>query len=192
MPQPRRSRRGGAALRRGSHHRDQAERRPDRHAGDDPGPGAVRACARTDRAQRPPDRKRRARRRECRRVVRVPDRRGDAMKPGSRARTLDFARARQAGTTARIELRRVFFAKRAFWVYGLALLPSVIFFGHGLETKFRSERLARRGVITPAMMDSVHDGESAEDVKKRLGKPAEERWSTRTKRVRQGNANVGT
>ena len=42
------------------------------------------------------------------------------MKPGSRARALDFARARQAWTIARIELRRVFFAKRSFWVYGLA------------------------------------------------------------------------
>src|SRR5262245_30134609 len=184
MPQPRRSRRGGAALRRGSHHRDQAERRPDRHAGDDPGPGAVRACARTDRAQRPPDRECRAGRRERGRVVRVPDRQRIAMKPGSRAT--------QAWTIARIELRRVFFARRSFWVYGLALLPSVIFFGHGLETKFRSERLARRGVITPALMDSVRDAETAEDMKKRLGKPAEERWSTRAKRVRQRTGNVGT
>jgi hypothetical protein len=106
------------------------------------------------------------------------------MKPGSRAR--------QAWTIARIELRRVFFARRSFWVYGLALLPSVIFFGHGLETKFRSERLARRGVITPALMDRVRDGESAEDVKKRLGKPAEERWSTRTRRVQQRTGNAGT
>ena len=54
-------------------------------------------------------------------------------------------RARQAWTIARIELRRVFFARRSLWVYALALLPAVIFFGHGVETKFRSERLARRG-----------------------------------------------
>src|SRR5262245_8705084 len=106
------------------------------------------------------------------------------MKPGSRAR--------QAWTIAGIELRRVFFAKRSFWVYGLAVLPSVIFFGHGLETKFRSERLARRGLITPALMDSVRDAESAEDVKKRLGKPGEERWSTRSRRVRQRTGNAGT
>jgi hypothetical protein len=109
-----------------------------------------------------------------------------------RARALDFARARQAWTIAKIELRRVFFAKRSFWVYGLALLPSVIFFGHGLDAKFRIERLARRGVITPALMDSVRDGESADDVKKRLGKPAEERWSTRSRRVRQKTGNAGT
>jgi F5/8 type C domain len=112
--------------------------------------------------------------------------------PGSRARALDFARARQAWTIARIELRRVFFARRSFWVYGLALLPSLIFFGHGLETKFRSERLARRGVIIPALMDSVQERELAEDVKKRLGKPAEERWSTRSQRVRQRTGNAGT
>ncbi len=102
------------------------------------------------------------------------------------------ARARQAWTIAKIELRRAFFAKRSFWVYGLALLPSVIFFGHGLDAKFRSERLARRGVISPALMDSVRDGESADEVKKRLGKPAEERWSNRSRRVRQRTANAGT
>ncbi len=83
-------------------------------------------------------------------------------------------RARQAWTIAKIELRRAFFAKRSLWVYVLALLPSVIFFGHGLDAKFRSERLTRRGVTTAALMDSVREGESAEDVKKRLGKPAEE------------------
>jgi hypothetical protein len=101
-------------------------------------------------------------------------------------------RARQAWTIARIELRRVFFARRSLWVYALALLPSVIFFGHGVETKFRSERLARRGVTTAALMDSIREGESAEDVKKRLGKPAEERWSTRSQRVRQRTGNAGT
>jgi hypothetical protein len=68
----------------------------------------------------------------------------------------------------------------------------VIFFGHGLDAKLRSERLARRGVITPALMDSVREGEPAEDVKKRLGKPAEERWSVRSRRVRQRTGNAGT
>jgi hypothetical protein len=101
-------------------------------------------------------------------------------------------RAKQAWTIAKIELRRVFFAKRSFWVYGLALLPSVIFFGHGVDAKLRSDRLSRRGLIAPALMDSVREGESADDVKKRLGKPAEERWSTRSRRVRQRTGNAGT
>ena len=102
------------------------------------------------------------------------------------------SRARQAWTIARIELRRAFFAKRSFWVYGLALLPSVIFFGHGLEAKIRGASLARRGVIAPALMDSVEQGESIDAVKKRLGKPAQEYWSTRTRRVRQRTGNIGT
>jgi hypothetical protein len=110
------------------------------------------------------------------------------MNPGS-ART----RPGQAWTIAKIELRRAFFAKRSFWVYGLALLPSVIFFGHGLEAKYRSDRLARRGVTSAALIDSVRDGESADDVKKRLGKPADERSYVRGRRVRRaGNAGTTT
>ena len=86
----------------------------------------------------------------------------------ARRRALGVARARQAWTITRIELRRAFFAKRSLWVYGLALLPSVIFFGHGVDVKLRAERLARRGLTTPAMMDSIREGETAEDVKKRI------------------------
>jgi hypothetical protein len=107
--------------------------------------------------------------------------------------SLSFSgRARQAWTIAKIELRRVFFAKRSFWVYGLALLPSLIFFGHGVETKFRSQRLARHGLADPARIDSVREGEPLDDVRKRLGKPAQERWSVRSKRVRQLTGNAGT
>ena len=109
-----------------------------------------------------------------------------------RARALDFARARQAWTIARIELRRVFFARRSLWVYALALLPSLIFFGHGLDATFRIERLARSGVITPALMDSIRAGETADDVKQRLGKPAEEDSGVQIRRVRQRAGNAGT
>jgi hypothetical protein len=58
--------------------------------------------------------------------------------------------------------------------------------------KYRGDQLARRGLTAPALMDSLREGESAEDVKKRLGKPAEERWSTRSRRVRQHTVNAGT
>jgi hypothetical protein len=108
-------------------------------------------------------------------------------------RDLSFSgRARQAWTIAKIELRRAFFARRSFWVYGLALLPAVIFSGHGVAMKFRAEQLARRGLVQPALLDSIRKGESVEDVKKRVGKPAEERWSVGTKRVRQRAGNAGT
>jgi hypothetical protein len=102
------------------------------------------------------------------------------------------ARARQAWTIARVELRRVFFARRSLWVYGLALLPSVIFFAHGVDTKVRINSLARRSVIAPALMDSVREGETVAAIKARLGKPAEERWSERSRFVRQRTGTKGT
>jgi len=102
------------------------------------------------------------------------------------------SRGAQAWTIARLELRRVLFAKRGLWVYGLALLPSVIFFAHGLDVKIRSERLGRRSLTSPALMDTIRVGELADEVKKRVGKPAEERWSVRSQRVREGTGNAGT
>ena len=78
------------------------------------------------------------------------------------------------------------------WVYALALLPALIFFGHGLDAKFRIERLGRSGVIAPALMDSIQIGEPVEEVKKRVGKPAEEYSSVQTRRVRQRTGNAGT
>lgn len=93
-------------------------------------------------------------------------------------------RARQAWTIATIELRRAFFAKRSLWVYALAFLPSVIFFGHGLEAKFRSDRLARRGVTPPALIDSVREGDREDEVIRRLGPPADERSFVQSRRVR--------
>ncbi len=112
---------------------------------------------------------------------------------GSAAGGLSFSgRARQAWTIAKIEIRRAFLAKRALWVYGLALLPSLIFFGHGIDVKLRSERLARRGLANPALIDSIREGETVADVKKRVGTPARETWSVRTKRVRQPTEKTGT
>src|SRR5262245_31237156 len=93
-------------------------------------------------------------------------------------------RLKQAWTITRIELRRAFFSKRAFWVYGLALLPSVIFFGHGVEVKLRRDRLSARGLVSPALIDGVRRGETDEDLIRRLGRPANEnRWQSR-RRVR--------
>jgi hypothetical protein len=87
----------------------------------------------------------------------------------------------------------VFFAKRSLWVYALALLPSVIFFGHGIDVKTDIQRFGRRGVTPPALMDSIREGESLDEVKKRLGEPAADRGSgVRVRRVRKGTGNAGT
>ena len=102
------------------------------------------------------------------------------------------SRALQAWTIAKIELRRAFFARRSLWVYLLALLPAVIFFGHGLDARFSIERLSRNGLVDQALIDGVREGESVDDVKQRLGTPAGEYSGTQVRRVRQKVATVGT
>ena len=102
------------------------------------------------------------------------------------------ARARQAWTIARTELRRAFLAKRGLWVYALALLPAIVFFGHGVDAKWRTDRLSRHGLTDPVVMNSVQKGEAIEAVKARLGKPADERGGTRVRRVRKRGGDNGT
>jgi hypothetical protein len=109
-----------------------------------------------------------------------------------RARALGFAEARQAWTIAKIELRRVFFARRGLWVYALALLPAVIFIGHAVDVTYQRERLSRHGLTEPALIDGIRQGDALEGVKQRVGRPAEERWSVRTRRVRHRTGNAGT
>ena len=101
-------------------------------------------------------------------------------------------RARQAWTIARIELRRVFFARRGLWVHALALLPALIFFGHGLETKIRLDSLASGPLTDPILLDSAREGAAVEDVKARLGAPARERTWVGTRSVRQPGAGTTT
>jgi hypothetical protein len=100
-------------------------------------------------------------------------------------------RASQAWTIAKIELRRAFFAKRSLWVYVLAVLPAIMFFGHGLDAKLSIERLERRGVTSATLIDSVREGETADEVMQRLGKPADEETFSRSRRVRRAG-NLGT
>ena len=91
------------------------------------------------------------------------------------------SRAAQAWVIAKIELRRAFFSRRAFWVYGLALFPAIIFLGHGIEVKIRRDRLSARGVTQQALLDSAAQGESAEEIIARLGRPADD-YSYQTRR----------
>jgi hypothetical protein len=100
-------------------------------------------------------------------------------------------RARQAWTIAKLELRRAFFAKRGLWVYALALLPALVFFGHAIDAKLRTERLSRHGLTDAALINSVQKGEALESVKARLGTPAQEYGWVETRRVRQRTGNGG-
>ncbi len=86
----------------------------------------------------------------------------------------------QAWIIAKIEMRRAFLSKRAFWIYGLALLPSIIFFGHSLQIRLRRESLSARGLTPPALIDDIRLGEPAEGVLQRLGPPPRDvQWESR-------------
>jgi hypothetical protein len=67
-----------------------------------------------------------------------------------------------------------------------------VFLGHAVDTTMEKERLSRGGLTDPVRMNTLQKGDSLEDVKARLGKPAEERWSVRTRRVRERSGNSGT
>jgi len=94
-------------------------------------------------------------------------------------------RLRQVGTIARLQLRRVFFSKRSFWVYLLALFPSVIFIGHGIDVKIRRERWGPRATSLAAI-ESIHEGDNEEDVLKRAGQPIDDSTANRRRRGKAG------
>ncbi|HEY3443768.1 MAG TPA: hypothetical protein VGK29_23630 [Paludibaculum sp.] len=101
-------------------------------------------------------------------------------------------RMRQAWTIARLEMHRAFLSKRAFWVYLLAILPAVIFIGHGIEMKVRESRYHGRGVTPAEVVDSFTKGENVEDVLKRAPKPVEDHeWSYRRPRDDEGDEGEG-
>jgi ABC-type transport system involved in multi-copper enzyme maturation permease subunit len=103
----------------------------------------------------------------------------------------DRPRLRQAWTIAQIELRRAFFSKRAFWVYGLALFPSLIFLGNSIHLKYKRASLSSSGLTPPAMIDSVREGESPEAVLQRLGKsPSDFEWQNH-RRIRNEGKDLG-
>ena len=79
-------------------------------------------------------------------------------------------RLRQVWTIARLELRRVFFSRRSFWVYLLAIFPSVMFLGHGIDVKVHQARGASH--TTPAtVLESIREGDTDEEVLQRAGQP---------------------
>ena len=84
------------------------------------------------------------------------------------------SRLRQAWIIARLEMRRAFFSRRAFWVYLLALFPTVIFTGHAIDIFLKRDRWTGRGITPAVVLDSVKKGDVAELVLARNGKPIED------------------
>lgn len=94
-------------------------------------------------------------------------------------------RLRQIWIIARLQLRRVFFSKRSFWVYLLALFPSIIFIGHGIDVKIREQRWR----TTPqAAIEAVREGDTDEQVLARAGKPIDDYSRNRRRPIRAGKA----
>ena len=83
-------------------------------------------------------------------------------------------RLRQTWDIARLQLRRVFFSRRSLGVYFLALFPSLMFFGHGIMMKINYSSMSSK--ITPAaLLESISQGTSEEEVIKKTGKPNKDR-----------------
>ena len=97
------------------------------------------------------------------------------------------SRARQAWTIARLELRRVFFSKRSFWIYLLALFPALIFFIYATHIKLIQSQWAGRQ-IDAALLEAVREGDTDEEVLRRVGEPL----SVRTYRRRRGDQETVT
>ena len=89
--------------------------------------------------------------------------------------------SRQIVTIARLEMSKAFFSKRGLWVYLLALFPAVIFLGHGLDVKWKKQRWSER-ITDRALMETAHVGDSASDVRMRLGPALVDRDSVRRRR----------
>jgi hypothetical protein len=103
---------------------------------------------------------------------------------------------KQTETITKVEIRRAFFSRRAFWIYALALFPSIIFLGNSIQVKTRSASLSAGGVTAPALVDGIREGESPEDIISRLGESRRSRQWTSQRRARgegeQGGITVHT
>lgn len=88
-------------------------------------------------------------------------------------------RIRQVVIIARLEARRAFFSKRAFWVYFLALFPAAAFVLHIIETRVEVERYRRYPLAEATLVDSITTGETPEQVLARVGKPFYDRSFSR-------------
>lgn len=91
----------------------------------------------------------------------------------------------QIWTIARLELGRVFFSKRSFWVYLLAIFPSVIFLGHALEAGLKKRNWSADRVTSAATVNQIQTGMTDDQVLALAGKPVSD--VTRKRRIRRND-----
>jgi len=73
-----------------------------------------------------------------------------------------------------LELQKTFFSRRGVWVYLLALVPVLLFWGHSIYVPRERERLARIAAAHPlsrATLNSIQIGDDREAVLQLLGEP---------------------
>ncbi len=85
------------------------------------------------------------------------------MTPGSRVR--------QICAVARLQARRAFFSRRAFWVYLLALFPAAAFVARAVSVQIAIQRFSAPGVVPAAAVDRLQKGETPEQVIRQVGRP---------------------
>jgi len=82
----------------------------------------------------------------------------------------------QIRSVIRLEMKKTFFAKRGLWVYGVALLPVLLFFGYTVANarqRDRSAQLTRRNekLLTYQDLKAIQSGMTGEEVIAMLGRP---------------------
>src|SRR4051794_6845167 len=80
----------------------------------------------------------------------------------------------QTVAVIRIEFAKTFLAKRAMWIYVLALLPAIVFYANSVYTAREHVRLANEAVKHPMKKENVRfvrPGMMADEVVKQLGEP---------------------
>lgn len=87
-------------------------------------------------------------------------------------------RLRQALVIARLEMKRVFLARRSLWIYALAMLPAVLFLGHALQLRYELREARQGGAVAPAVLESIEAGMSEQQVLDLAGKPGQDRERT--------------
>jgi hypothetical protein len=84
---------------------------------------------------------------------------------------------------AQLELGRVFFSRRSFWVYLLAIFPSVIFLGHAVDAGLKKRRWGGERTVSAVALNQVQSGMTDEQVLQLLGKPVND--NIRKRRMRR-------